>query len=108
MFPVEFPFSILSKYASKADWVLDPFCGRGTTNYASRMLGLPSIGIDSSPVAVALSQAKLANTSPSAIVRAARQVLDEVTAPAEVPMGEFWEWAFDKDVLHTICRLREG
>jgi DNA methylase len=108
MFPLEFPYSILSGHGAPGDWVMDPFCGRGTTNYASRMLGLPSIGIDSSPVAVALSQAKLANTSPSAIVRAARQVLDEVTAPAEVPMGECWKWACDKDVLHTICRLREG
>ena len=108
MFPLEFPYSILSGHGAPGDWVMDPFCGRGTTNYASRMLGLPSIGIDSNPVAVALFQAKLANTSPSAIVRAARQVLDEVTTPAEVPMGEFWEWAFDKDVLRTVCRLREG
>src|SRR5438105_2710002 len=108
MFPLEFPYSILSGHGAPEDWVMDPFCGRGTTNYASRMLGLPSIGIDSSPVAVALSQAKLANTSPSAIVRAARQLLDDVVTPTEVPVGDFWEWAFDRDVLHTVCRLREG
>jgi DNA modification methylase len=62
---------------------MDPFCGRGTTNYASRIVGLPSIGIDSSPVAVALSQAKLGNTLPSAIVRAACRILDEVTTPTD-------------------------
>jgi DNA modification methylase len=59
MFPLDFPLSILRKYASKEQWVLDPFCGRGTTNYASRALSMSSVGIDASPVAVALSEAKL-------------------------------------------------
>ena len=25
-----------------------------------------------------------------------------------MPDGEFWEWAFDANVLYTLCRLREG
>lgn len=62
MFPLEFPLGVL-RDATPGQLVVDPFCGRGTTNYAARTLGLPSIGVDSSPVAVALSQAKLANTS---------------------------------------------
>jgi DNA modification methylase len=108
MFPIDFPHSILSKYASKDDWVLDPFCGRGTTNYASRILGLPSIGIDSSPVATSLSQAKLANTNPKLIIKAAKQVLNEIEKPQHIPSGEFWKLAFNSDVLTTLCRLREG
>src|SRR5215471_21669162 len=81
MFPLDFPYFILSNRAFSGEWVIDPFCGRGTTNYASRLLGLPSIGIDSSPVAVALSQAKLANTSPRLIKQAALRTLDEVITP---------------------------
>ena len=108
MFPLDFPYSILNRYASAGHWVMDPFCGRGTTNCASRLLGLPSIGIDSSAVAVALSQAKLVNTSPQIIIRTARRILDEVEAPDQLPEGEFWEWAFHKDVLRSVCRLREG
>ncbi len=108
MFPLEFPYSILNNLASPKEWVIDPFCGRGTTNYASRILGLPSIGIDSNPVAVALSQAKLANTSPRSIMRVALHILDEVVIPQDIPSGEFWDWAFHKDVLHMICRFREG
>ena len=108
MFPLDFPYTILSNQALAGEWVIDPFCGRGTTNYASRILGLPSIGIDSNPVAVALSQAKLANTSPQLIMHEATHILDEVKEPGDVPFGEFWDWAFHKDVLHTICRLREG
>ena len=55
MFPLGFPLRILRERAARADWVLDPFCGRGTTNYAARVLGLPSLGVDSSPVAVAIA-----------------------------------------------------
>jgi DNA methylase len=108
MFPLSFPYSVLEADASEGEWVLDPFCGRGTTNFASRMLGLPSIGIDSSPVAAALTQAKLANTSPWAISGAAQEVLDEVPEAHNVPRGEFWEWALEAQTLRTLCRLREG
>ncbi len=108
MFPLIFPYSILYRNAKSTDWVLDPFCGRGTTNYASRMLGLPSVGIDSNPVAVAITEAKLVDTRPSAILQVAKRILDEVEVSTEIPDGEFWRWGFDKKVLHTICRLREG
>src|SRR5579859_2970360 len=108
MFPLDFPYTILRAHAQPGEWVIDPFCGRGTTNYASRVLGLPSIGIDSNPVAVALSQAKLANTSPALIMQVTRRILDEVPVPGDLPEGEFWEWAFHQDVLHLLCRLREG
>lgn len=108
MFPLDFPLSILERHASSGDWVLDPFCGRGTVSYASRSLGLSSISIDSNPVAIAITEAKLVNSSPNRIARAAYQILDEIKEPSEVPVGEFWDWAFHGDVLKVICRLREG
>jgi hypothetical protein len=108
MFPLTFPYAVLKQHAQPGQWVLDPFCGRGTTNYAGRLLGLPSIGIDSSPVAAAVAQAKLANATPHEIVAAARNILDSYTKPKDEPEGEFWEWAFHKDVLSTICRFREA
>jgi hypothetical protein len=107
MFPLSFPYNVLQQHAKPGQWVLDPFCGRGTTNYASRLLGLPSIGIDSSPVAVAVAEAKLAAASPHEIVEAARAILDSCAEPKDVPEGEFWKWAFHKDVLATLCRFRE-
>jgi DNA methylase len=108
MFPLRFPLRILWERAAPGEWVLDPFCGRGTTNYAARLLGLPSLGIDSSPVAVALAEAKLANTTAAEIVQAAQEVLARVPAPREVPAGEFWQWAFHPEVLSALCRLRQG
>ena len=62
MFPLSFPLWAL-KHASPRAVVLDPFCGRGTSNYAARYLGLRSYGIDTSPVAVAIAKAKLADAT---------------------------------------------
>lgn len=108
MFPLSFPYFVLKGRAAAGELVLDPFCGRGTTNYASRLLGLSSIGIDSNPVAVALTQAKLANTSAKDVLASALRILEEIESPQNMPIGEFWEWAFHKKVLNMICRLREG
>ena len=71
MYPLDFPLRILTKTARPKEWVLDPFCGRGTTNFAARLLGLPSIGVDSSPIAVAIATAKLVRVSAAAVVKAA-------------------------------------
>lgn len=71
VFPLDFPYRQLVK-ASPKDWVLDPFCGRGTTNFAARLLGLPSVGIDSNPVAVAIAEAKLTHPTPAGIAALCR------------------------------------
>jgi hypothetical protein len=107
MFPLEFPLGVLRERAARGDWVLDPFCGRGTTNYAARVLGLPSIGVDSSPVAVAIAQAKLVTTTPPRIVAAAERILSAAEELAQDPPdGEFWQHAYRPDVLSALCRLR--
>ncbi|MBN1368265.1 MAG: hypothetical protein JW967_10115 [Dehalococcoidales bacterium] len=105
MFPLEFPLRILKQYASKSEWVMDPFSGRGTTTYAARLLGLPSIGVDSSPVAVALTEAKLANVTPSVIISCANRILRE-TSSSDIPSGEFWSLGYHPLVLDSLCRMR--
>ena len=106
MFPVSFPLDVLRRQANAGEWVLDPFSGRGTTNYAARQLGLPSIGVDSNPVAAALTAAKLANTTSDAVIRAAEQILRK-REEVEIPRGEFWRRCYRKSVLEDVCRLRE-
>lgn len=106
MFPLNFPLRTLRRHAGGRELVLDPFSGRGTTNYAARLLGIPSVGIDSSPVAAALTQAKLANTTPAAIVRTAEAILGDDSLEFEIPRGDFWTLAYDQDVLRGLVRLR--
>lgn len=107
MFPLSFPLGVLEKYAHRGETVLDPFAGRGTSLYAGRLRGLHAFGIDSNPVAVAVSEAKLSNTTPGRILAAAKKILKEVE-PDNVPQGDFWGYAFERRVLMQLCSLREG
>lgn len=105
MFPLTFPYGILSN-AKKGDLVYDPFCGRGTTNYAARLLGITSYGVDSNPVAYAVAQAKLINAKPKSIGARCADILQNIQIDS-IPTGEFWEWAYHPSTLEDICKLRE-
>lgn len=106
MFPLEFPLGVLAE-ADAGSWVLDPFCGRGTTLLAARLLGLNSVGVDSNPMAAAASAAKLVSVTPASVVRCAERILS-TEADAELPAGRFWELCFAPEVLADICKLREA
>ena len=108
MFPIRFPLSILGKRAAPGQWVLDPFCGRGTTNLAARLLGLPTFGIDSHPLAVAISQAKLLSVTPDQILEELDLCLEAAQNPRHLPGGKFWELAYHEAVLNNLCVLREA
>lgn len=107
MFPLDFPLNILKRRAQAGDVVLDPFCGRGTTNFAARLVGLRSLGVDSSPVAAAITASKLATATVDDILAEARRILTEREA-RQIPAGEFWQWAFHPTVLDALCRFREA
>lgn len=106
MYPLDFPLRVLVNRTAPQEWVLDPFCGRGTTNFAARLVGLPSVGIDSSPIAVAIAKAKLLCVSIDAVVAAAEAALAEISDPLDIPEGEFWSWAYHQKTLGELCRLR--
>jgi hypothetical protein len=107
MFPLDFPMSILKD--AREGVVVDPFCGRGTTNLVARLRGLPTVAVDSSPVAIAATAAKLScgTISPKNIVTLARDLIAETPNPA-IPQGDFWGLAYHHKVLHSICSIREG
>ncbi len=108
MYPLEFPLRVLKEHGQSGDWVVDPFCGRGTTNFAARLLKMPSVGVDSSPVAAALARAKLATAAPSAVVASAKAILRAAKEPTSVPLGEFWQLAYHHRTLVQLCQLREA
>lgn len=107
MFPLAFPFNALSS-SKVGEWVLDPFCGRGTTVLAARLRGLASVGVDSNPIAAAIAGAKLACARPGELIALANQILSDVRpgpVPA-TPKGEFWERCYAPSTLRDICRIR--
>ena len=103
MFPISFPLEQLKLYPATTR-VLDPFCGRGTTIYAARLVGVPAVGMDVNPVAVAIARAKLAKASLASVIKLAQTLLSETAG--EVPQGEFWGWCFHSDTLQEIVTLR--
>ena len=106
MFPLDVPLKLIKRHASKDTLVLDPFCGRGTTNFAARLMGLNTVGIDVSPVATAIADAKMIDITPEAVVEEARHILTHFQDDS--PKGEFWQWAFGKQTLSDISKLRAG
>ena len=105
MFPLSFPLGVVGRL-KRTGRVLDPFCGRGTTLYAARLLGHAAVGLDVHPVAAATARAKLATTTPQAIVAVAEELL--ATRSDLVPEGEFWDLAYSRQTLRSLCRLRAG
>ena len=62
-YPTQKPVLLLQRIIGLAtdpgDWVLDPFCGSGTTLVAAKLLNRNSIGIDVSEEAIELSRSRL-------------------------------------------------
>lgn len=108
MFPLEFPMRVIRHSRCVTGWVADPFCGRGTTNLAARLSGLPTFGLDSSPIAAAIARAKLCDTSIRAVIRSANEILLSGHEPQDVPVGDFWEGMYHSTTLRSICILREA
>lgn len=109
MFPLDFPSRVIkSNNLPLRGWVVDPFCGRGTTNLAARLAGMPTAGVDSSPIAVAIARAKLCRTSVQAVVRAAERILNERAEVQHRPRSDFWSLGYAPSTMTAICRIREA
>lgn len=106
MFPLEYPLRHLSKFKQERPVVLDPFCGRGTTLFAARKLGLDAWGVDSSPVAAAIARAKLATCETHEIIELAEHLLQR--EPSDIPNTEFFSKLYSDLTLRDVCALREG
>jgi hypothetical protein len=107
MFPLSFPFDALGA-ARAGEWVFDPFCGRGTTILAARLRGLPSVGVDSNPVAGAIAASKLTKVRACEVTALARTMLENARGSlvTATPQGEFWDRCYAWKTLREICQIR--
>lgn len=107
MFPLEYPLRVLGAHRRHSPVVMDPFCGRGTTLFAARKLGLVARGIDTSPIAVAIAKAKLATVDVDGVIELARSFMARYHA-VRLPDSDFFRHAFAPTVLQAICSIRRG
>lgn len=83
-FVLSFPPHLVRHYLkkfnlSKHHWVLDPFCGTGTTLVECKKNGIPSIGLEANPVVQFASETKTNwNIDPDSLIKHAQKIAAEV------------------------------
>ncbi|WP_404344233.1 DNA methyltransferase [Vreelandella venusta] len=74
------PGTLISQLTKKDSIVLDPFCGSGTTGVEAIRLGRQFVGIDTNPIALLISQAKLYFPDPNAFNKAVSDIVSSSDA----------------------------
>ncbi len=54
----QIPAEIIKGLSKEGDWIIDPFCGSGTTLVECKLMGRNSVGIDVNPLACLISEVK--------------------------------------------------
>jgi hypothetical protein len=88
-------------------WLIDPFCGRGTTPFVAAVTGRDAFGADINPVAWIYSSVKLDPCERSSLVmRRVTEILKLVTPRDREPRNTFQELAWNRDVLGFLHAAR--
>jgi len=107
-FSRDFAMMMYDKFGmGEGDWVLDPFCGVGTTLLSARERGLNSVGVDVSPLFAFVSQAKLLDYDPEELKRASRDIFSRgFVRPDLKGVDPLVRRAFSKYTLEDILFFR--
>ncbi len=93
----------------KGQWVLDPFCGVGTTMLACRQLGLNSMGFDVHPVPVFASRVKLADYNLQELEEEIHSLLGKRFTPPKITVDNpLIKRAFAKPTLQDVIFFRNN
>ena len=108
MFPEAFVRRNVLAWSERADVILDPFSGRGTTVFESLVNGRKAIGCDTNPVAVCLSKAK---ADPPKLEEVLTRLADletksrRFTSKAPEVTDEFFTQCFHEETLRQLLFL---
>ncbi|MGB9724770.1 MAG: DNA methyltransferase [Nitrososphaeria archaeon] len=92
----------------EGDWVLDPFCGSGTTLLASKERGINSVGVDIMPLAVFLSQVKTMDYDLRYLKSVAQDIFSKrFTKPSIEGLSPLVRRAFTKYALEDILFFKQ-
>ena len=62
----QIPNQLIQRFTKAGDWVLDPFCGSGTTLIEAQRLGRNALGVELQPEIVDLARSVLVDETPTA------------------------------------------
>ncbi|MEM2053742.1 MAG: DNA methyltransferase [Nitrososphaerota archaeon] len=92
----------------RGNWVLDPFLGSGTTSLACMEVGVNSCGVDSSPLAVFVSQTKTTRYDANLLEKAAASLFSiPFSKPSLDELDPLVKKAFSRPVLEDVVFFRD-
>lgn len=106
---------LLKRYGTQQGWLLDPYCGTGTSLVEATLFGMRAVGCDINPLARLIATAKIAVPSLRTIDLYLRHLNDHLfelefgspmpsATPPEFPNRDYW---FAPDVTQRLAYLRE-
>lgn len=90
-------------------YVLDPFCGSGTTLVESVLAGYNAIGIDIDPLSVLISKVKTTKIDEKQLKNISDWLINEIKGNREsvyIPESETIEHWFTKDAIKKLSKIR--
>lgn len=93
---------------NKNGYILDPFCGVGTTNLTAQSMGYRSIGTDVNPMAVLATQLKTHYFTQEdiAIIESLINDFKLPSTPDKINGGKVIATSFTEDVLDTLLKIK--
>jgi DNA modification methylase len=91
----------------EGDFVIDPFCGVGTTPLTCRELGLDCVGFDVHPMMLLASRVKLRDYAAEELKRTIESLMGPKFEKTEVEVPGFVARVFPKSILEEILYFRK-
>lgn len=109
MFPPSLPHYFIDQFTAEGDYVLDPFCGRGTTLLEASLLKRIPIGNDLNPLAYTLSFSKVNVPSYEKVKKRIKQLQFEYKPVDISGEPEDIKMLFDEEMtLPQLCYLKKS